>query len=115
MIEITDFTNKIASVELLCKLLGDRLKRARLQKNITQAELSKKTGVSREKIINAERGFATTPTLAAMIVSLDLDSDLQRALSYEHEIYIEPKKIKMPKPRQRASGVRIIDDSNEPE
>lgn len=112
MIEIADLTNKIASAELLCTRLGNLLKAARLHKNMTQRELAKNTGLSRGKIIEAERGAASAPTVAAIIVSLDLYSDALKVLSYEFEVYVEPKKIKAPKRRQRASGARKVDVSN---
>lgn len=112
--EISDLTKEIPSAELICARLGSLLRTARLQKNMTQRELAKKTGLSRGQIIEAERGAGRMTTLAAIIVSLDLFSVALRVLSYEFDVYVEPKKIKMPKQRQRASGGRKVDVSNDP-
>jgi putative transcriptional regulator len=80
--------------------IGERLKRARLQRNMTQATLSDLTGVSRRTIQKTEEGdVSTLKTLIALLRGLDLLDQLN---------LLQPEtlqsSIQLGKLRQRASG-----------
>jgi transcriptional regulator with XRE-family HTH domain len=63
------------------KLLGSRLRELRLQRNITQAELAKASGVSRPTLAALERdGRGTVETLAATLYALGRESELDSLL-----------------------------------
>ncbi len=43
------------SASAIAEELGERLKQARLNQNLTQAEVAESVGVSRKQVINAEK------------------------------------------------------------
>lgn len=49
--------NKISAIAL-AEQLGERLKQARLNQNLTQSEVAEFAGVARKTVINAEKGKA---------------------------------------------------------
>lgn len=86
-----------------CEALGLRLKSARLAKNLTQRELAKMIGISRGKIVEAEKGHATMETLFSILFALKKENDLDALLPdvIEPQFVVVKKPIK---PRVRASG-----------
>lgn len=58
------------SAQDLANIVGERLKRARLSKNLKQADLSRLTGLSRKIIVAAEKGRLTVETLASIMIAL---------------------------------------------
>ena len=50
--------------------LGERLKQARLNANLTQADVAERSGVSRKVLINAEKGKVQLEALVAIMLSL---------------------------------------------
>lgn len=90
-------------VEEKCRLLGLRLKSARLAKNLTQSEISKISGVSKGRIIEAEKGCATLETVVSILAALERDCDLDSLLSEMPEF--STANLKRSKNlRRRASG-----------
>ena len=54
-------------------VLGDRLERARLERNLTQAQLAFEAGISRDTLVRLESGRpVTTPALLRVLRALDL-------------------------------------------
>jgi transcriptional regulator with XRE-family HTH domain len=87
--------------------LGNRLKQARLNANLTQAEVAARTGVSRKIIMSAEKGFVQLESLVAIMIALDLVRQLDNFLPKQEISPIQLAKIQG-KQRQRASGSKLI-------
>lgn len=90
-------------VNAVCAELGKKLKRARLAKNLTQNELAKLIGASRTKIVNAENGYASTETLAAIMITLKIEQSLVDLIPDDPRTLLE-KIEALGKFRERASG-----------
>ncbi len=95
--------------------IGERLKQARLNANITQAELAKRAGVSRKIVLNAEKGQAQLENFIALLVALDLTDQLKNFLPPQPISPLQLRKLQG-KQRIRASGSRGQgdDESEEP-
>ena len=91
--------------------LGERLKQARLNADMTQIEVADQAGVSRKAVLNAEKGKAQLEVFIAILSALGLTSQLQNFLPVQEISPIQLSKLKGRK-RQRASGRR---SSNEQE
>jgi DNA-binding XRE family transcriptional regulator len=85
--------------------LGSRLKQARLNADITQAELASRTGLNRRTILNAEKGSVQLKNLVAILVSLDMADQLNLFLPVQEISPLQLAKLKGKK-RQRASKSR---------
>lgn len=83
--------------------LGSRLKRARLNKNLTQSEVAEKSGVERRTVINAEKGKVT---LEDFVIIMDALGMIEHLNSFMPPQLISPIQLhKMRgKVRKRASG-----------
>ncbi|AEE24806.1 helix-turn-helix domain protein [Glaciecola sp. 4H-3-7+YE-5] len=85
--------------------LGKRLKRQRLNRDMTQAELGARSGTSRNIVKNAENGKVSLINLVAILQELGVLEHLDVFL-YEPEISpLQLVKLKG-KVRQRAGGTR---------
>jgi len=82
--------------------LGNRLKQARLNADLTQAEVASRTGLNRRTILNAEKGKVQLENLVAILVSLDMSDQLNMFLPVQEISPIQLAKLKGKK-RQRAS------------
>lgn len=91
------------SAKVIVEQLGERLKQARLNQNITQEAIADRIGVSRRTIINAEKGQATLETFVAIMQVLDLTNQLNLFLPAQAISPIQLAKLQGSK-RQRASG-----------
>lgn len=83
--------------------LGQRLKRTRLNADITQAELAKRTGLNRRTILNAEKGKVQLENLIAILAALDLLNQLNTLLPDQQFSPLQLAKLKGHE-RKRASG-----------
>ncbi len=83
--------------------LGERLKQARLNANLTQAEVAERSGVSRKVLINAEKGHVQLESLIAIMLSLNLSHHLEAFLAKPSISPLQLAKLQG-KQRQRASG-----------
>lgn len=92
--------------------LGERLKQARLNTDMTQAEVAGQAGVSRKAVLNAEKGKAQLETFIAIMVALKLTEQLNNFLPVQEIFPIQLAKLQGRK-RQRASGQRSA-SSQEP-
>lgn len=92
--------------------LGERLKQARLNTDMTQAEVAEQAGVSRKAVLHAEKGKVQLETLIAIMVALKLTEQLNNFLPVQEISPIQLAKLQGRK-RQRASGQRSA-SSQEP-
>jgi putative transcriptional regulator len=83
--------------------LGQRLKQARLNADITQSDIATTVGVSRKSIINAEKGSAKLEVLIAILQALDLASNIDNLLPEQPISPLLLAKLSG-KERQRSSG-----------
>lgn len=91
------------TVDSECAYLGARLKSARIAKNMTQEHLSELVGVSRGRIVAAEKGHTTTATLVAIMIVLGREDELHFILETELGFSNTDRKIEVKGKRQRAS------------
>lgn len=85
--------------------LGERLKQARLNLDMTQATVANLAGVSRKVIINAEKGAVKLDALIAIMMVLDLIDNLNQFLPEQTISPIQLARLQG-KTRQRASGIK---------
>ncbi len=97
------FSYSGVSARQLSEQLGERLKQARLNKNITQDEIAQRIGVSRRTVINAEKGQVTLENLVAILQVLGLAEQLNNFLPTQPLSPVQLMKLQGSK-RQRASG-----------
>lgn len=100
------------SARQLSEQLGERLKQARLNKNITQDEIAQRIGVSRRTVINAEKGQVTLENLVAILQVLGLAGQLNSFLPVQPLSPVQLMKLQGNK-RQRASGQLAQDKTSQ--
>jgi transcriptional regulator with XRE-family HTH domain len=92
--------------------IGQRLRRARLNQNMTQADLAHRAGIGRRTLQKAEDGQVTTlETLVAILRGLGLLAQLDQFLPEPPPSPVELAKLQG-RTRQRASGRRDADQSD---
>ncbi len=82
--------------------LGNRLKQARLNADLTQAEVASRAGLNRRTVLNAEKGKVQLENLVAILVSMDMADQLNMFLPAQEISPIQLAKLKG-RERQRAS------------
>lgn len=102
---------EITTVEL-ARQLGERLKLARLNANLTQEAVAKRAGINRKAIVNAEKGRGQLTSFIAVLVALDLAQQLDTFLPQQPLSPLQLAKLQGEK-RQRATGTRAADDEEE--
>ena len=86
--------------------LGDRFRRERLNRNLSQSDLAAKAGLSRRTIVGAENGEGPTlDTVVSMLRALGLLNQLEAFLPQVEISPVQLAKLKG-KQRQRASRSR---------
>lgn len=99
------------SDESIQALLGERLRRARLQANLTRKALAEEIGLSVDTVRNAESGRnVSLETLIRMLRGLGQLDALGSVLSYAGPSPVELAKT-LGRIRQRASGSRSRADA----
>jgi putative transcriptional regulator len=83
--------------------LGERLKQARLNADMTQVEVAEQAGISRKAVLNAEKGKVQLETMIAIMGALRLTGQLNNFLPIQDISPIQLAKLQGRK-RQRASG-----------
>ncbi|XPF95738.1 helix-turn-helix transcriptional regulator [Colwellia sp. RE-S-Sl-9] len=83
--------------------MGDRIKMARLNANLTQKELAKKSGVSLKAVINSEKGKSTLESLIAILIGLEITEQLNFFIPKQEISPIQLIEM-MGKERKRATG-----------
>ncbi|MCP4343748.1 MAG: helix-turn-helix transcriptional regulator [Desulfobulbaceae bacterium] len=96
--------------------LGNRLKQARLNADLTQAEVASRAGLNRRTILNAEKGKIQLENLVAILVAMDMADQLNMFLPVQELSPIQLAKLKGQE-RQRASksktrNTRIKEDKS---
>ena len=107
-----DYTSK--SPAAIAELLGQRLKQARLNRDLTQLEVAERAGVGRKAVLNAEKGKAQLEVLIAILQVLELTAQLDHFLPPQPPSPIQLAKLQG-KRRQRASGQRGKQEGEEDE
>lgn len=87
--------------------LGNRLKQARLNVDLTQAEVASRTGLNRRTILNAEKGKVQLENFVAILVSMNMAGQLNMFLPVQEISPIQLAKLKGQK-RQRASKSKNV-------
>ena len=100
MVNVMESKN-ISSVAI-AEELGNRLKQARLNANVTQAEVASRTGLNRRTILNAEKGKIQLEKFIAILTALDMTDQLNLFLPVQEISPLQLAKLKGQK-RQRAS------------
>ncbi len=85
--------------------LGERLKQARLNADMTQVEVAEQAGVTRKAVLTAEKGKAQLEVFVAILGALNLIGQLNNFLPVQEVSPIQLAKLQGRK-RQRASGQR---------
>jgi len=83
--------------------LGQRLKQARLNADLTQIQVADSAGVSRKSVLNAEKGQTQLETFVAIMGALNLLQQLEQFLPVQAISPIQLAKLHGKK-RQRATG-----------
>ncbi|WP_394179212.1 helix-turn-helix transcriptional regulator [Marinomonas posidonica] len=89
----------------LAEEIGERLKQARLNRNLTQSEVATLAGVARKTVLNAEKGKVQLEVFIALLMALDLTEQLDLFLPKQQISPLQLAKLQG-KQRQRASGQR---------
>jgi len=101
-----------APISVITEELGNRLKQARLNKNLTQQEVADKVGVSRRTLVAAEQGNAKLDTFVGIMQVLGVIDQLNLFLPEQDISPLELAKMKGKK-RQRATGQMSQDEDLE--
>lgn len=96
------------------EMIGDRLKQARLNRDLTQSEIAVLAGVARKTVLNAEKGKVQLETLISIMMALDLMDHLDLFLPKQEISPLQLAKLQGKK-RQRASGQRRTLDEEKSE
>lgn len=94
--------------------IGERLKQARLNQDLTQSDVAGLAGVARKTVINAEKGNAQLEIFIAIMMALDLTDQLDLFLPKQAISPLQLAKLQGKK-RQRASGQHRGLDEETPE
>ncbi len=89
----------------IAEQFGERLKRTRLNRDMTQSEVAERAGVSRLAVLNAEKGDVRLKVLVAILSALDLAGQLDLFLPSQDVSPMQLARLKG-RMRQRASGQR---------
>lgn len=102
------------SVTAIAEELGERLKQARLNQNMTQSEVAKAVGINRRLVMNAEKGKAQLEVFVAILVALNLTDHLELFLPKQQISPIQLARLQG-RQRQRASGQKSPDEEDKSE
>ncbi|MCI4892216.1 helix-turn-helix domain-containing protein [Vibrio parahaemolyticus] len=98
----------------LAEEIGDRLKQARLNRDLTQSEVADLAGIARKTVLNAEKGKVQLDIMIAILMALDLTQQIDLFLPKQEISPLQLAKLQGKK-RQRASGQRSNKDEEIPE
>ena len=94
--------------------IGERLKQARLNGDLTQAKVAELAGITRKAVLNAEKGKVQLEVFIAIMQALNLTEKLDLFLPKQEISPIQLSKLQGKK-RQRASGQKKSKDEGAPE
>lgn len=98
-----NFNNLTAKA--IAEELGSRIKQARLNTNLSQADLALKTGLSIKAIVNTEKGKSQLETVITVLQGLNMSEQLNLFVPRQEISPIQLAKLKG-RERQRASRSR---------
>lgn len=98
-------------ISVIAEELAERLKQARLNRNLTQSEIAALAGVARKTVINAEKGKVQLELFVALMQALDLTEKLDLFLPKQQVSPLQLAKLQGKK-RQRASGQHNKNDQD---
>lgn len=102
----------IATIDLIVADLGARLARIRLTRNVSQADLAARAGITRRTLSRLENGQgATLDTLVRVLRGLNLESHLEALLPNPD---IQPVHRLASKTPERKRARRTTDEEPEP-
>ena len=87
----------------VCKEIGQRLKRARLNANRTQKEVAGRAGISVTAVQSVEQGEALLETVVLVLMALDMIEQIENFVPEQEISPLQLVKLQGKK-RQRASG-----------
>ena len=93
----------IMSSGAICKEIGQRLKRARLNANRTQKEVADRAGLSVTAVQSVERGDARLESVVLVLIALDMVEQIRNFVPEQEISPLQLVKLQGKK-RQRASG-----------
>jgi putative transcriptional regulator len=85
--------------------LGDRIKTARLNANLTQKALANKAGLSLKAVTNGEKGKSTLESMIAILIALDLTEQLNSFIPKQEISPVQLIELQG-KERKRATSAR---------
>jgi putative transcriptional regulator len=91
--------------------LGDRVRIARLNADLTQKQLAEKAGISLKAVTNSEKGKSTLESIVAILVALDMTEQLNLFIPEQEISPIQLAKLQG-KERKRATGTRKTTTKN---
>ena len=92
--------------------LGERLKIARLNANLTQEQVAQSAWVSRRTVAKAEEGYVLLENLVAILQALDMLGQINLFLPPQHYSPMQMLKLQGKK-RQRASRATLKSNQKE--
>ncbi len=102
------------SASAIAEELGERLKQARLNHDLTQAEVAERAGITRKAVLNAEKGKTQLEVFVAILSALSLTGQLDQFLPRQNLSPIQLSRLEGKK-RQRASGRRKESEEDRPQ
>lgn len=99
---------KNTSPEAIAAELGERLRQARLNANLTQSAVAQRAGINRKAVVNAEKGKGQLISFVAILTALDLANQLNTFLPEQPLSPLQLARLQGAK-RQRASGNNKVD------
>lgn len=94
---------QLASPNAIVAELGERIRTARLNADLTQQQLATKAGISLKAVTNSEKGKSTLLSMVSILVALDLTEQLDAFIPRQVISPIQLAKLQG-KERQRATG-----------
>lgn len=98
--------NEADAPAALAAIIGERLKVARLNRNLSQSVIATMIGVDRKTVMNAEKGKTDLENLIAILMVLGKADQIDLLLAPQEISPIQLSKLQG-KQRQRASGQQI--------
>jgi putative transcriptional regulator len=92
----------IMPASVVAEELGERLKQARLNADMTQTDLANRAGLSRKVVLNAEKGKVQLEAFVAIMLALNLSAQLDNFLPKQSVSPVQLVKLQA-KQRKRAS------------
>lgn len=93
------------SSHAICSEIGQRLKRARLNANMTQKQVAGQAGLSVTAVQSVERGEALLESVVSVLLAMNMVEQINNLVPDQQISPLQLAKLKGKK-RQRASGTR---------